>query len=63
MKQLLKTQEKLKELEIMYQNQSIYVFLNVAKFAYFRIKNADVSRIQGMCHVIYTIFGSSLDKV
>ena len=43
--------------------QSIYVFLDVAKFADFRRKNADVSRTQGMCHAIYTFFGSSLGKV
>ena len=42
--------------------QSMSVFLDIAKFADFRWKNADVSRIQGMCHVIYTFFGSSLGK-
>ena len=26
-------------------------------------KNADVNRYQGLCHVIYTFFGSSLCKV
>ena len=26
-------------------------------------KNADVSRTQGLCHVIYIVFGSSLGKV
>ena len=43
--------------------ESISVFLDIAKFADFRLKNADVSRTQGMCHVIYTFFGSSLGKV
>ena len=32
--------------------KSISVFSDVAKFSDFRWKNADVSRIQGLCHVI-----------
>ena len=36
--------------------QSISVFLDIAKFADFRRKNADVSRTQGVCHVIHTFF-------
>ena len=44
----------------MYKN---YVFLDGAKFGDFKWKNADVSRTQGMCHVIYTFFGFSLGKV
>ena len=43
--------------------QSIYVFLDIAKFADFRLKNADVSRNQGVCHVIHIFFRSSLGKV
>ena len=43
--------------------QSISVFLDVAKFTDFWRKNADVSRIQGACHVIYIFFVSSLGKV
>ena len=43
--------------------QSIYVFLDVAKFTDFRRKNADVSRTQGVCHVVHIFFGSSLYKV
>ena len=39
------------------------VFLDIVKFANFRWKNADVSRIQGVCHVIHIFFGSSLGKV
>ena len=42
----------------MYEIQSISVFLDVAKFADFWLKNADVSRTQGMCHVI-DIFSES----
>ena len=43
--------------------QSISVFLDIAKLADFRLKNADVSRNQGVCHVIRIFFGSSLGKV
>ena len=43
--------------------QSISVFLDIAKFADLSWKNADVSRTQGVCHVIYIFFGSSLGKV
>ena len=34
--------------------QSVSVFLDIAKFADFRWKNADVSRTQWMYHVIHT---------
>ena len=43
--------------------QSISVFLDITKVADFRWKNADDSRTQGVCHVIYIFFGSSLGKV
>ena len=43
--------------------ESILVFLDIAKFADFRLKNADVSRTQGVCHVIHIVFGSSLGMV
>ena len=33
--------------------QSISVFSDIAKFADFRWKNADVNRTQRVCHVIY----------
>ena len=42
----------------MYQN-AIYI----RKFADLPWKNADVSRTQGLCHVIYIFFASSLGKV
>ena len=38
---------------------SISVFLHVAKFADFLLKNADVGRIQEMCYFIHIFFGSS----
>ena len=43
--------------------ESISVFSDVAKFADCQWKSADVSRIQGMYHVIHMLFGSSLGKV
>ena len=43
--------------------QSVSVFLDMAKFADFRQKKDDVSRTQGFCHVIHTIFGLALGKV
>ena len=43
--------------------QSMSVFLDITKFAGFRWKNADVSRTHDLCHVIYILFGASLDKV
>ena len=43
--------------------QSIPVFPDITKIADFRWKNADVSRTQGVCHVIHIFFGSSLGKV
>ena len=41
----------------------ISVFLDIAKFADFRYKNADVSRTQRVYHVIDIVFGASLCKV
>ena len=38
--------------------QSTSVFLNIAKFANFRSKNADVSRTQAVCFVIHIFCGS-----
>ena len=40
--------------------QSISVFLDIAKFANFRGKNADVSRTERVYHVVHIFFGSSL---
>ena len=47
LKKYLKTQEKLKGLEIMYQNAIYICILDITKFADFRWKNADVSKTQG----------------
>ena len=42
--------------------QSTSVFLDIKQFDNFRRKNADVSRTQGVCHVMDMFFGSSLGK-
>ena len=64
LKQPLKTQKKLNELVIAYQNvQSIFLFLDITKVADFWWKNADISRSQGVCHMIYIFFGTFLGKV
>ena len=43
--------------------QSVSLFLDIAKIADVRWKNADFSRTQGVCHVIHMFFGSSLGKI
>ena len=43
--------------------KSISVFLDIAKFADFRENNADVSRTQGVYHVIHIVLETSLGKV
>ena len=43
--------------------ESISVFLDIAKLADFWRKNADVSRIQEVFHVIHIVLGTSLGKV
>ena len=43
--------------------QSIFLFSDIAKFDDFGSKNADVSRTQGVCRVMYIFFGFFLDKV
>ena len=63
LKQSLKTQGKLKELELCIKMQSISVFLYIAKFADFQRKNVDVRRTKGVCQMIDIFFGSSLVKV
>ena len=62
-KTTLKNQEKFEELEIMYLN-GIYICISwYRKICWFPVKNADVSRTQGVSHVIHIVFGSSLGKV
>ena len=43
--------------------QSIPIFPDVLKIADFWWKNADVIRTQGVCLMIYVLFGPSLAKV
>ena len=63
LKKIFQDSKKVKKIETMYKIKSLSLFLDIAKFADFRQKNADVSRTQGVCHVIYILFGSSLGKV
>ena len=42
---------------------SVSVFSDIEKFAAFQWKNANVSRTQGVCHVILVFLGSPLDKM
>ena len=51
-----KVSKKVKELKLMYQNESISVFSDIAKFSGFRLKNVDVSTTQGVYHVIHIFF-------
>ena len=59
LKQSLKTQTKLKELETLYQNTIDICFSWYSKVW----KKVDLRRNQGVCHMIYILFGSSLGKV
>ena len=43
--------------------ESMSVLSDITKFSDFCRKNADVSRTQGVCHMIHIFFGSSLGKV
>ena len=40
--------------------QFLSVFPDITKIVNFRRRNAGVSRTEGVCHVIYTFFGSFL---
>ena len=43
--------------------QPISAFLDVTKITDFWWKNSNVSRTEGLCHMIYMFFESSLGKV
>ena len=55
-KKKFKVSKRVKELKLMYQNESISVFSDIAKFSGFRLKNVDVSTTQGVYHVIHIFF-------
>ena len=61
----LKTQIKINIKKILknIKMQPLSVYLDITKITDFRWKDADVSRTQGVCQVIYIFFGSSLGKV
>ena len=64
-KATFKDSKKLKELEIMEYTKMlrISIFFDIGEIADFQSTKADVSRNQGVCHVIYKFFGSSLGKL
>ena len=62
-KKIFKDSKKFKRLEIINQNAIYTVFLDNVKFADFLSKNFDISRTQGMCHLILMFFESSLGNV
>ena len=43
--------------------QPLSVFLDITKNDDFLWKNDDASRNQGVCHMIYVCFGTSLGKI
>ena len=47
----------------MYQNGIFVCISRHRKIGYFRPKNADIGRTQGVCHVIHIFFESLLGKV
>ena len=63
LEQPLKNQKKFKNLEIFIKMPSTPVFPDITKIADFQWKNADVSRTQVICNVIYVFFTSSFGKV
>ena len=58
----LKTQLNQKNQKLCIKMQSISIFPDITKVANFYFKNDDVGRTQGVSHIIYTFFGSSLGK-
>ena len=63
MKTIFKDLNKVKRIRNYVSKFNLSIFPDIAKFADFRWKNADISRTQGVCHVIYIFLGSSLSKV
>ena len=55
--------QKVKIIRNCIKMQSIHLFLDIARFDDLRWKIADVSRSQGLCHMIHIFFKSFLGKV
>ena len=63
-KTIFKDSKEFKRVRNYVSKCNLYLFLQIAKFVFIiGEKNADVSRTQGVCHVIHIFFGSSLGKV
>ena len=52
-KKVFEDSKKVEKLEIMYQNAIYICIFWYTKICWFPMKNADVSTIQGVCHVIH----------
>ena len=59
----LRDSVKVKKWGKIYYNKFLSGFSNITKIANLWWKNFDVSRTPGVCHMLYTFFGSSLGKV
>ena len=62
-KKIFRLKKSYKKEKLCIKMESISVFLDITKLADFWWKNADVSRTQGLPHVIDSFFWSSLGKV
>ena len=62
-KTIFKDSIKFKRIRNYVSKCNLSVFLDIANFAGFPQKNADVNRTQEVCHVIHIFFGFSLGKV
>ena len=66
LKKPLKTQKLTKKCAIIknYDQNAIYIlFLGITKVVDLHQKDADGSRTQVICHLVYIFFGPSLDKL
>ena len=58
-----KDSRKIKRIRNYVSKWRLYLYFLITNIWQFLVKNSDVSRTQGMCHVIHIDFGSSLSKI
>ena len=58
-----KDSRKIKRIRNYVSKWRLYLYFLITNIWQFLVKNSDVSRTQGMCHVIQIDFGSSLSKI
>ena len=58
-----KDSRKIKRIRNYVSKWCLYLYFLITNIWQFLVKNSDVSRTQGMCHVIHIDFGSSLSKI